>query len=143
MQYCFCISNKNQFLKHLWRGISILAHLRPMGVSFHAVVAFGLGKNLLFKSVLGHCVGWWTRLFNVSFNQGLLKLLVVLDLKHMGVAAGWVKPRSWQARNHARMMSSTYSQFSRKSICRTISLMQKKQVLTYPNSDFVISKTMI
>ena len=26
-----------------------------MGVSFHAVVAFGLGKNLLFKSVLEHC----------------------------------------------------------------------------------------
>jgi hypothetical protein len=26
------------------------------GVSFHAVVVFGLGKNLLFKSVLGHCV---------------------------------------------------------------------------------------
>ena len=26
------------------------------GISFHAVVVFGLGKNLLFKSVLGHCV---------------------------------------------------------------------------------------
>ena len=25
--------------------------------SFHALVVFGLGKNLLFKSVLGHCVG--------------------------------------------------------------------------------------
>ena len=25
------------------------------GISFHAVVVFGLGKNLLFKSVLGHC----------------------------------------------------------------------------------------
>ena len=25
------------------------------GLSFHAMVAFGLGKNLLFKSVLGHC----------------------------------------------------------------------------------------
>ena len=24
-------------------------------ISFHAVVVFGLGKNLLFKSVLGHC----------------------------------------------------------------------------------------
>ena len=25
------------------------------GISFHAVVVFGLGKDLLFKSVLGHC----------------------------------------------------------------------------------------
>ena len=24
-------------------------------VSFHAVIVFGLGMNLLFKSVLGHC----------------------------------------------------------------------------------------
>ena len=27
------------------------------GISIHAVIVFGLGKNLLFKSVLGHC-GW-------------------------------------------------------------------------------------
>ena len=26
------------------------------GISFHAVVVVGLGKDLLFKSVLGHCV---------------------------------------------------------------------------------------
>ena len=26
-----------------------------MGVPFHAVIVFGLGKNLVFKSVLGHC----------------------------------------------------------------------------------------
>ena len=26
------------------------------GVSVHAVVVFGLGKNLLFKSILGRCV---------------------------------------------------------------------------------------
>ena len=25
------------------------------GISFHAVVVVGLGKDLLFKSVLGHC----------------------------------------------------------------------------------------
>ena len=37
----------------MW-GIAILADLRPMGVRFHAVVVFGLGKKLLFKSVLGH-----------------------------------------------------------------------------------------
>ena len=26
-----------------------------MGISFHAVIVFGLGKNLLFIPVLGHC----------------------------------------------------------------------------------------
>jgi hypothetical protein len=41
-------------------GISKLADFGPMGyISFHAVMVFGLGnylrKNLLFKSVLGHC----------------------------------------------------------------------------------------
>ena len=25
------------------------------GINFHAVVVFGLGKDLLFQSVLGHC----------------------------------------------------------------------------------------
>ena len=37
------------------RDILILADVRPMGISFHAVVVFGLGKNLLFKSILGRC----------------------------------------------------------------------------------------
>ena len=35
--------------------ILILADIRPMGYSFHAVVVLGLGKNLLFKSILGRC----------------------------------------------------------------------------------------
>ena len=35
--------------------ILILADIRPMGISFHVVVVFGLGKNLLFKSILGRC----------------------------------------------------------------------------------------
>ena len=38
----------------MW-GISILAEFVLWGISFHAVAVFGLGKNLLFKSVLGHC----------------------------------------------------------------------------------------
>ena len=38
----------------MW-GISILADFRPMGCKFHAGVVFGLGKNFLFKSALGHC----------------------------------------------------------------------------------------
>ena len=29
--------------------------LDPWGISVHAVIVFGLGKNLLFKSVLGRC----------------------------------------------------------------------------------------
>ena len=38
-------------------GILILADNRPKlgGISFHAVVVFDLGKNLLFKSILGRC----------------------------------------------------------------------------------------
>ena len=39
----------------MW-GISIFADLDLWGISFHAVIVFGLGKNLLFKYVLGHCV---------------------------------------------------------------------------------------
>ena len=34
----------------MW-GISIHANFRPMGYK----LVFGLGKNLLFKSALGHC----------------------------------------------------------------------------------------
>ena len=37
----------------MW-GISILVILDLWGISFPAVVVFGLGKNFLFKSVLGH-----------------------------------------------------------------------------------------
>ena len=29
------------------------------GITFHAVVVFGLGKNLLFESILGRCGGFW------------------------------------------------------------------------------------
>ena len=32
-----------------------LLNLDIWGISFHAVVIFSLGKDLLFKSVLGHC----------------------------------------------------------------------------------------
>ena len=37
--------------------ISILSDFRPMAwrISFHAVIVFGLGKDLFLKSVLGHC----------------------------------------------------------------------------------------
>ena len=39
----------------MW-GISILADFRPFCViSFHTEAMFGLGKDFLFKSGLGHC----------------------------------------------------------------------------------------
>ena len=37
-------------------GFQFLLILDLWGISFHAVVVFALGKNLLFKSALGHCV---------------------------------------------------------------------------------------
>ena len=37
------------------------------GIGFHAVVVFGLCKNLLFKSVLGHC-GQFTKYNNLAKN---------------------------------------------------------------------------
>ena len=50
----------------MW-GISILADFRPMGISFDAVVVFGLSKIHLFKSVLGHCDPYVSR-YRVSHN---------------------------------------------------------------------------
>ena len=38
----------------MW-GFQFLLILDLWGISFHAVIVFGLGNNLLFKSVLGHC----------------------------------------------------------------------------------------
>ena len=38
------------------RGFQFLLILDLLGVSFHAAVVFGLGKDFLFKSTLGHCV---------------------------------------------------------------------------------------
>ena len=48
-----------QFLKNLCigtqcRGLQFMQILDLLGIDFHAVVVFGLGKDLLFKSVLGH-----------------------------------------------------------------------------------------
>ena len=38
----------------MWR-ILILAILDLWGISFHGVVVYGLGKDLLFEYVLGRC----------------------------------------------------------------------------------------
>ena len=50
------------FLKNLCSGthrggFQFLLILDLWCISFHAVVVFGLGKNLLFKSILGHSGG--------------------------------------------------------------------------------------
>ena len=37
-------------IRQMWM-ISNLANFRPRGISFHALVIFGLGKHLLFQSV--------------------------------------------------------------------------------------------
>jgi hypothetical protein len=39
----------------LW-GFQFLVILDLYGINFHAVLVFGLGKDLLFKSILGYCV---------------------------------------------------------------------------------------
>ena len=36
-------------------GFQFLLILDLYGIIFHDVIVFGLGKNVLFKSVLGHC----------------------------------------------------------------------------------------
>ena len=36
-------------------GFQFLLILDLLGIGFHAVVVFGLGKNLLFKYMLGRC----------------------------------------------------------------------------------------
>ena len=64
--------SKNQFLKNLCSGtqcggFQFLLILDQCVISYHAVVVFGLGKNLLFKSVLGHCVQ--ILLFSMIFRQ--------------------------------------------------------------------------
>ena len=54
---------QSRFLKNLCSGtqcggFQFLLILDLWGKSFNAVVVFGLSKNLLFKSVLGHCYIW-------------------------------------------------------------------------------------
>ena len=61
----------------MW-GIAILADLRPMGVRFHAVVVFGLGKKLLFKSVLGH----WAEYVQWEVCENIQKLPLKFFLKY-------------------------------------------------------------
>ena len=43
------------------------------GISFHAVVVFGLGKDLLFKSVLGH--------YDISNHKNVAFLFLSVETK--------------------------------------------------------------
>ena len=56
----FLYFSKNQFLENLCSGtqcggFQFLLILYLWGVSFHAAVVFGLGKDYLFKLTLGRC----------------------------------------------------------------------------------------
>ena len=44
------------------------------GIGFHAVVVFGLGKDFLFKSILGRCVEELGRYWNLSRVDSLIKI---------------------------------------------------------------------
>ena len=45
------------------------------GINFHAVIVFGLGKNLLFKYVLGHCaLQPLAIIYTPEFNDDVFRL---------------------------------------------------------------------
>ena len=46
-----------------------------LGISFHAAVVFGLGNDLLFKSVLGHCATSCAKKQGFFFDPGKTKVL--------------------------------------------------------------------
>ena len=50
------------------------------GKSIHAVVVFGLGKNILFKSILGRCgsdyfeMSFWCHGFDQNSNENIVRI---------------------------------------------------------------------
>ena len=56
--------------------LQFLLNLNLRGISFHAVVVFGLDKNFLFKSILGHC----ETLGNSVDNQANIMVMASEDL---------------------------------------------------------------
>ena len=52
----------------LCSGTQFLVILDLWGISFHSVVVFGLGKNLLFKSILGRYAVSHQLVLNFDFN---------------------------------------------------------------------------
>ena len=75
-------------LDPMW-GFQFLLILDLWGISFHAVIIFGLSKNLLFKSALGHCV-----LASISGSKlgqvksYRLKSLYITDLTYLEQQSG-------------------------------------------------------
>jgi len=68
--------------------------LDPWGISFHAVVALGLGKNLLFKSILARC-GLRSLRFGPSTLRSRLQVfgfiginIVVINVINVGLVLG-------------------------------------------------------
>ena len=59
-------------------GFQFLLILDLWGMSFHALVVFGSGKNLLFKSILAHC--------DTSINFQFQKLNFLTFFLGMGVS---------------------------------------------------------
>ena len=53
--------------------------LTPYRVTFHPVVVIGLGKNLLFKSVLAHCVEIPYRATYVLSQKPSLSTMSIID----------------------------------------------------------------
>ena len=79
-------------------GFQFIVILTPQGVPFHPVVVIGLGKNLLLKSVLGHCVISGTRLVNMKYrgqvNCSLHKIYEFSNLRFHEFCV--YKPGPWQ-----------------------------------------------
>ena len=56
-----------------------LLNLDLLGISFHAVVVFGMCKDLLFKSVLGRCVPSFF-MDNNLFTTGVIRSHKILHV---------------------------------------------------------------
>ena len=61
------------------RGFQFLLILDLWGISFLVEVVFGLGKNLLFKSALGHCGC-------IVFSRGAYDLHIEVRIVHQNKA---------------------------------------------------------
>ena len=70
-------------------GFQFLLILDLWGISSHAVVVFGLGKNLLFKTVLGHCVVISHEIAFISVLAPLLKGIHLFDWDKKGNLLWW------------------------------------------------------
>ena len=74
----------------MW-GFQFLLILDLWGISFHAVVVFGPGKNLLFKSILGRCA--LSLLCFGVFGRNLEILTLVGSRKLVHYLIEWLRMR--------------------------------------------------